>query len=102
MLKMKSPEQRNPRPPKYLPVATSYPNPQVKLFVLLLMLGYSQSESYRIAFNPNIKANSASVAGCNLLKDPTTQKIAKSLVEAWGNNEWLVNTNILNDEVLEI
>ena len=102
MLKMKSPEQRKPRPPKYLPVATSYPNPQTRLYVLCLMLGYSQSESYRIAFNPNIKSNSASVAGCNLLKDINTQRIAKSLVEAYINGEWKINTDILNDEVLEI
>ncbi|MCH5221001.1 MAG: hypothetical protein J1F05_01550 [Muribaculaceae bacterium] len=101
-MKIKSLERRKPKPPKYLPVATSYPNPQTKLFLLLLMLGYSQSEAYRIAINPNIKANSASVSACNLLKDPNTQRIAKSLVEAYINGEWLINTNILRDDVIEI
>lgn len=101
-MKIKAPERRKPRPPKYLPVATSYPNPQTKIFLFLLMLGYSQSEAYRIAINPNIKANSASVSACNLLKDPNTQRMAKSLVEAYMNDEWLINCDILKEDVIEI
>ena len=102
-MKMKAPDRRKPRPPKYIPTSETYPNPQTKLFLLLLMMGYSQSEAYKIAINPNIKTSSASVSACNLLKDYNTQRMAKSLVEAYANGEWLINCDtILRDDVIQI
>ena len=102
-MKIKPVERRRPRLPKYIPTSETYPNPQTKLFLLLLMLGYSQSEAYKIAINPNIKTSSASVSACNLLKDYNSQRMARSLVEAYMNGEWLINCdNVLREDVISI
>lgn len=100
-MKLKPIDKRNPKSPKYLYIG-SFPSPQKRLFVLLCMLGYSRGEAYQIAINPKIKASSATVAGCNLLKQKDVQTIAKYLVEAYGNAEWEINTDILRPDVIEI
>ncbi len=100
-MKIKPIEKRNPKSPKYLYIG-SFPSPQKRLFVLLCMLGYSRGEAYQIAINSKIKASSATVAGCNLLKQKDVQTIAKYLVEAYGNAEWEINTDILRPDVIEI
>lgn len=100
-MKIKPIEKRNPKPPKYLYIG-SHPSPEKRLFVLLCMLGYSRGEAYQTAINPDIKASSAAVAGCNLLKQKDVQRIAKHLIEAYANGEWELNVDILRPDVIDV
>lgn len=97
---MKFKYQPNPKPPKYLYIGAN-PNPKHRLFVLLCALGYSQGEAYQIAISPKAKASSASVAGCNLMKQRDVQKIAHHLAQAHLNGEWDLQFDMLRPDVLE-
>lgn len=100
-MKIKPIDKRCPKFPKHLYIG-SRPSPQKRLFVLLCLLGYSRGEAYQIAINPNIKASSATVAGCNLMKQKDVQIIARYLVEAYANAEWEINSGILRPDVIDI
>lgn len=100
-MKIKPKEKRNPKFPKFLYIG-NYPSPQKRLFVLLCLLGYSRGEAYQIAINHAIKASSASVAGCNLLKEKGVQIIAKHLIQAYANEEWMINADILRSDIIEV
>lgn len=100
-MRIKSKENRRPTTPKQLYIG-SHPDPNRRLFVLLLMLGYSRGEAYQIAFKSKAKAMSANVQGCMCLKEENTQRIAKKLVEAWQNKEWQLNCDILRMDVINV
>lgn len=99
-MKIKPIEKVRPQHPRSLYAGTRC-SPQERLFVLLCLLGYSQSEAYRIAISPNAKASSASVAGCNLMRQKNVQRAAQLLVEAFINKEWELNTSILRYDIID-
>ena len=99
---MKFKYKPHPKPPKYLYIGANR-SPEKRLFVLLCMLGYSQGESFKIAYGRNnIKDSSAAVQASNLMRQKDVQRIAHYLAEAHMNGEWDLNFSMLRPDIIEI